>query len=147
MDVGGYVVGTYVTYLAVSLALTVWVARTLQRHGQLFLVDVFGGSVELATAVNRLLVVGFYLVNVGYVTLAIKVGAPVFDTRTSLEALSTKVGAAALVLGAMHFANLIVLTALRRRSLAPARPTPAAPMPWGPWGPAPAPLVPAEGQA
>ena len=150
MDAGGYVVGTYVTYLVVSIGLTVWVARTLARHGQLFLVDVFGGDTELATAVNRLLVVGFYLLNVGYVTLALKIGYDVSDARTSVEALSAKVGAAALVLGAVHFANLIVLTALRRHAVAPPRPAPQAP--WGPGQPAyagqvPAPFAPAPAAA
>lgn len=108
-------VTTYLLYLAISVALTVWVARTLSRHGQLFLVDVFGGDERLANAVNHLLVVGFYLINLGYVTLALKVGNSVTNAQESVEALSVKVGGVLLVLGAMHFFNLYVFSRIRRR--------------------------------
>ena len=63
-------VWTHLAYLSISVALTVWVARTLHRNGRVFLVECFRGNTELADSVNHLLLVGFYLINVGYVTLA-----------------------------------------------------------------------------
>ena len=69
-----YVVGAYVAYLTISISLTVWVARTLVKNGRIFLVDSFLGNESLADSVNHLLAVGFYLVNVGYVSLALKYG-------------------------------------------------------------------------
>ena len=110
------IVLTYLVYLALSVALTVWVARTLFRNGRVFLVDVFGGNTELADSTNHLLVVGFYLVNLGYVSLALQLGYDVVDARGSIEALSLKVGGVLLVLGAMHFFNLLVFARMRRRS-------------------------------
>jgi hypothetical protein len=65
-----WLVSTYITYLAISIALTVWVARTLHKNGRIFLVDSFHGNEPLADSVNHLLVVGFYLINIGYVALA-----------------------------------------------------------------------------
>ncbi|MBK7643356.1 MAG: hypothetical protein IPJ19_09925 [Planctomycetes bacterium] len=121
------IVVTYFVYLALSLALTVWVARTLHRNGRVFLVDVFAGSTELADSTNHLLVVGFYLVNLGYVSLALKLGGEVLDTRGSIEALSQKVGGVLLVLGAMHFFNLFVFSRIRRRARLASAPPPVAP--------------------
>src|ERR1700729_4379553 len=66
----------YFSYLAISIALTVWVARTLHRNGRVFLVDAFHGNEELADSVNHLLVVGFYLINAGYIALALKTSNP-----------------------------------------------------------------------
>ena len=109
-------VWTYVAYLLVSVALTVWVARTLHRNGRIFLVDSFHGNEALADSVNHLLVVGFYLINIGYVTLALKYGDKAKDARTALEALSTKVGLVLVVLGVMHFFNLFVFSKMRRRA-------------------------------
>src|ERR1700741_4404080 len=108
-----WLVSTYLTYLAVSVALTVWVARTLHKNGRIFLVDSFLGNEPLADSVNHLLVVGFYLINVGFVTLALKYGDPAIDAQTSLETLSTKVGRVLVVLGAMHFFNLFIFSKLR----------------------------------
>jgi hypothetical protein len=112
-----YIVGTYVNYLLISIALTIWVARTLVRNGRIFLVDSFLGNEPLADSVNHLLAVGFYLVNVGFVALALKYGEKPLDLAQAIETLSTKIGLVLLVLGAMHFFNLYVLSRLRRRAL------------------------------
>jgi hypothetical protein len=112
-------VWTYLAYLAISVALTVWVARTLHKNGRVFLVDSFLGNEALADSVNHLLVVGFYLINIGFVTLALKYGDRATDTQTALEILSTKVGLVLVVLGAMHFMNLFVFAKLRRRASQP----------------------------
>jgi hypothetical protein len=108
------IVVTYLSYVCLSVALTVWVAQTLHKNGRIFLVDVFHGNEALADSVNHLLVVGFYLINFGYVTLALKLGYQVETAQEGIEALSWKVGLVLLVLGAMHFFNLLVFTRIRR---------------------------------
>ena len=113
----GIVVWTYLAYLAISLGLTVWVARTLHKNGRIFLVDSFLGNEPLADSVNHLLVVGFYLVNIGFVTLALRHGDRATDGQTALEILSSKVGLVLVVLGVMHFFNLYVFSKLRRRAI------------------------------
>ena len=106
----------YLIYLAISIALTIWVARTLHKNGRVFLVDVFHGNEALADSVNHLLVVGFYLINFGYVSLALKLGYSVVTTQEAIEALSVKVGMVLLVLGGMHFFNLFIFSRMRRRA-------------------------------
>ena len=107
----------YVIYLVVSIGLTIWVARTLSRNGRIFLADVLHGNEKLADAVNHLLVVGFYLVNLGFVALYLSDDDTVVDTRGIFEALSTKLGVVLLVLGVMHLANVYVLNKMRRRGV------------------------------
>ncbi len=112
-----YTVWTYLLYLAISVALTAWVAQTLHRNGRVFLVDVFGGNTEIADSVNHLLVVGFYLINIGYVTLYLKTANPPATLQALIEELSTKVGFVLVVLGVMHFFNLFVFSRMRSRAL------------------------------
>ena len=107
---------TYALYLMLAIPLTIWVARTLHKNGRVFLVECFHGKEDLADSVNHLLVVGFYLVNVGFVSLYLKLGAEVLDVRGVFEALSGKMGVVLLVLGAMHFFNVLIFTRLRRRA-------------------------------
>ncbi|MFG1868603.1 hypothetical protein [Micromonospora arborensis] len=129
----------YVVYLAVSIGLTIWVARALARNGLIFLEEVFADE-RLAQAVNSLLVVGFYLLNLGYVTVAMKHGDPVLSTSQAMEELSLKIGLVLLVLGALHFFNVFALGRYRRnrlRQLAthpPIAPIGRLPMPAGPYG-------------
>lgn len=122
-----FVVSSYVFYTVISVALTIWVARTLYKNGILFLIDAFGGNERLAHSVNHLLVVGFYLINIGYVTLALKYGDKPWSLQSAIEFLSTKIGLVLLVLGAMHFLNLRVFSNLRKRALLRNQPPPVAP--------------------
>src|SRR4249920_1476012 len=96
-----YTVQTYLVYIVLSVALTIWVARTLHKNGRIFLVDVFSGDERIADSVNHLLVVGFYLINVGYVALALKSARPPVTLQAAIEELSSKIGLVLLVLGAM----------------------------------------------
>lgn len=107
----------YVLYLLITVPLTVFVARTLYRNGRLFLHDVFKGNDALAEAVNHLLVVGFYLLNLGYVSLFLKTGRQVRGAEQLFEVLSNRVGIVALVLGGVHLANVWVFNSFRRRAL------------------------------
>jgi len=106
---------TYLAYIALSIAITVWVARTLSRNGLVFLVDAFGHDERLATSVNHLLVVGFYLINLGYVALALRLSERPGDPASAIEMLSGKIGLVLLVVGVMHFFNVFVIAKLGRR--------------------------------
>lgn len=122
-----HIVGAYLIYLAISVALTIWVARTLHQNGRVFLVDVFHGNESLADSVNHLLVVGFYLINLGYVSLALELGYEVESMQGAIEALSWKVGTVLVVLGGMHFFNLYVFSRIRRRGVLAYAPPPVLP--------------------
>src|SRR5213595_2321642 len=113
---------SYLVYLFVSVTLTIWVARTLHKRGRIFLIDAFHGNEPVADSVNHLLVVGFYLVNVGYVSLALKYGDKPADLAQAIEYLSTKIGVVLLVLGAMHFVNIRIFSGMRRRATEGVRP-------------------------
>jgi hypothetical protein len=112
------VVLSYLIYVTLSVALTVWVARTLHRNGRVFLVEAFHGDEHMADSVNHLLVVGFYLINVGYVSLALKYGEKPTDVQGAVEFLSTKVGLVLVVLGVMHFFNMFNFDKMRRKARA-----------------------------
>ncbi len=117
----------YLLYLALTIPLTIWVGRALRRHGEVFLVDVFRGDTSLARAVNQLLVIGFYLLNFGFLSSFMASDVDVTSGRELMEAVSTKVGGVALVVGVLHFGNVWCLNAFRKRALLRAQAVP--PMP------------------
>jgi hypothetical protein len=121
------IVWTYIVYIALSIPLTIWVAHTLHKNGRVFLIDSFRGNERLADSVNHLLEVGFYLINIGYVALALKERIAPTDAREVLETVSRKIGVVMLVLGAMHFFNILVFSKMRRRALLQAVPPPIPP--------------------
>src|SRR4051794_10273254 len=122
---------TYGLYLAVVVPLTVWVGRALRRHGEVFLIEVFGGDERLARAVNQLLVIGFYLLNFGFLSNFMASKDDVETGRELMEVLSGKVGGVALVVGVIHLANVWSLNVFRRRAVQRAQ-VMAPPIGWAP---------------
>jgi hypothetical protein len=112
-----YVLYTYLVYLTLSIAVTIWVARTLHQNGRAFLVDAFHGQDALADSVNHLLVVGFYLINLGWIVMTLRTQLEITAPRPAVELLSDKVGTVLFVLGIMHFFNLFLFSRFRRRAL------------------------------
>lgn len=110
------IVLTYALYLSISITMTIWVAQTLFRNGRAFLVEVFHSNAELADSVNRLLVVGFYLINLGFICRMLATDVDVNGARAAIELLSQKLGIVLLILGAMHFFNLFVFASIRRNA-------------------------------
>ena len=108
----------YLAYFLLSLGMTIWVARTLHKNGRLFLVDAFSGKSELADSVNHLLLVGFYLVNLGFILLFLRIGTKPTDLVEGVEYISTKLGIVILALGGMHFFNMFNFSRMRKKGLA-----------------------------
>jgi hypothetical protein len=123
----GHLVAVYLIYTSASLALTIWLARTLFRNGEVFLEEVFSDNPRLATAVNQLLVVGFYLLNLGYALFTLRVSAEQLTLIAAMEVLAMKLGALLLSLGAMHFGNLYLFHRIRRRGRIRLAPPPVEP--------------------
>ncbi len=111
-----YIIITYSFYLVITIALTIWVARTLFKNGKVFLIDIFHGNKELADSVNNLLLVGFYLINIGYAVYTLQVTGSIANVQEVIESLSLKIGLIILILGAMHFFNLYIFFTLRKKA-------------------------------
>ncbi len=111
-----YTIITYSFYLVITVCLTIWVARTLFKNGKVFLIDIFHGNKELADSVNNLLLVGFYLINIGYAVYTLHIETAITNVQEVIEKLSIKIGLIILILGAMHFFNLYIFFALRKRA-------------------------------
>jgi hypothetical protein len=100
----------YSLYLILAIGMTIWVAWTLSHNGKIYLIRCFGHDAELATSINHLLVVGFYLVNIGFIAIALSAAGEVKDTAGLFRFLGWYVGLAVLVLGGMHFFNMGAVT-------------------------------------
>lgn len=101
---------TYLIYVGISLTLTFWVGRTLNKNGEIFLLENYDDKPVLAKAINQMLLVGFYLINIGFISYTIKItGEPPVNWAQIIEFLSTKIGFMAIVLGVMHFTLMFAL--------------------------------------
>ena len=106
---------SYFAYLIAAIAMTIWVARTLSHNGEVFLIDCFGHDAVLARSTNHLLVVGFCLVNIGFILLTLQFGTEPKSWPEAIRFVATKVGLAVLVLGCWHFFNMHMIAQYGRK--------------------------------
>ncbi|MEM6819713.1 MAG: hypothetical protein AAF578_13095 [Pseudomonadota bacterium] len=99
----------YLIYIVLSIGITIAVARTLSVNGLPFLVRSFSGDVELARSTNHLLVVGFYLINIGFVLKNMRVNASISDINSLIVYQASEIGFVLLVVGFMHFLNMYLI--------------------------------------
>jgi hypothetical protein len=137
------IVLAYMIYLPVVLLLTYYVARTLFTNGRIFMLDIFKGKEDIANATNKLFEVGFYLLNMGFALLILKIdqGDTAFYPMTEggiverhialldtnqevVEVLARKLGGFAIYLGVMLFLNLYLFFRGRKKSRANGQPPP-----------------------
>jgi hypothetical protein len=104
----------YAAYVAVAIGLTAWLARTLFRSGTAFLHDVFAARPELADAVNRLLVVGFYMLNLGYALWIVR-ASRYLDAFDAVQFLVNRLAILLVTLAGLHFLNVFVFWRIRTR--------------------------------
>ncbi len=111
----GTVVGLYLVYTAVAIGLVIWLGRTLYTNGTIFLRDVFE-DVEVARAVNHLLVIGFYLLNLGFALILYRVSDRSQTLTGAVNGLVVQIGTLLLSLGLIHLANMAVFWRIRTRN-------------------------------
>ncbi len=108
---------TYMTYISISIAITIFVSRTLSRNGEVYLIDGFNGKSELAKSVNHMLVVGFYLLNIGFVLLRMQTSSQITNFESMIVYLSSSIGFVLVILGAFHFLNMVLIHKFRESGL------------------------------
>jgi hypothetical protein len=112
MEGNGYVMLVYVAYAGVAIGLTAFLARSLFRNGGVFLRDVFGDRAGIADAVNRLLVIGFYMFNLGYAFYVLRAGRGL-DAFDAMQFFVNRVGGLLIVLAVMHLVNVLIFWRIR----------------------------------
>jgi hypothetical protein len=99
----------YLIYLLLSIAMTIWVAHTLSSNGEVFLIKCFGQDEVLAKSTNHLLVVGFYLINIGFIGMRLEGWNSAEAIENMIPYIGSKIGLSVLILGGMHFFNMMMI--------------------------------------
>lgn len=109
----------YLIYLPIVIALTIYVSKMLFKNGRLFMIDIFKGKEDIALATNKLFEIGFYLINIGWAMLILKItyySTNGMSYQTLIEILSKKIGGFSIYLGIMLFLNLFFFFRGRNKS-------------------------------
>ncbi len=105
----------YFIYLPIMVFITVGLGYTFFKNGRVFILKQFNGDEEMTDFINRILLVGYYLFNLGYCFYIVGDWVTLKHWPHLLTSLSQTIGTIVIALGIMHFINVTVLFLLGRK--------------------------------
>jgi len=127
-----YNIVAYSIYIPTTIALSIWIAKSLHKNTKAFLVERFQNNDALASSTNNLIQTGFYLIAFGFSFMKMRVrnnghindtGRWVYDqllsSQETIEELAVKLGGFTLILGLLLFFNFFIMLLIQR----PKKPT------------------------
>lgn len=122
-----YNIAAYCIYLPTTIALCIWIAKSLHRNTKAFLIERFHHNEALATSTNNLIQTGFYLIALGFSFMKMRVNNghyhqglgryindPLASAQETIEELSLKIGSFTLILGLLLFLNFFIMLMIQR---------------------------------
>lgn len=105
----------YSIYLLVTVYVTVVVGYGFHKHGHYLILDLFNGNEPATKAINNMLLVGYYLVNIGYLALSITTWPTLVNWADTIGLLFDRVSIILILLGLLHVNNIVWLHILSKR--------------------------------
>jgi hypothetical protein len=99
---------SYAFFFPTMVYIAVRVAQVCHKHGEVWMMRLFGDR-GFVRAVNNILLVGCYTVNAGYVAVVVAAWEPVTDVPQMLATLSTRIAIILFSLAGLHYMNITVL--------------------------------------
>lgn len=105
----------YILYFLITYLITVHTGLSFYRNGRVYILNLLDGNEALTSYINRLLLTGYYLLNLGFVALTIAEWEPVEIFREIITTVATKTGQIMLLLAYIHFVNMAVIMIIGRK--------------------------------
>lgn len=100
-------IATYLIYLLLASFLVFIVGYWFYRYGSVYILELFPGKVDFAQYVNKLLLVGYYLLNLGFVLNTFQSDVEISNGIASINFIARHLSDAILVIALMHYFNII----------------------------------------
>jgi hypothetical protein len=109
-----YNVSAYLVFIVLIMFIIIYVGRYFYTNGRVFIIVLLKGNESLADYINRLLLAGYYLVNIGYAFLKLKSWGKINSVEEWLSSLGVNIGTLILVLAFLHYVNMLVIYLLSK---------------------------------
>ncbi|WP_315824258.1 hypothetical protein [Paraflavitalea speifideaquila] len=106
----------YIIYLVITYIITVRVGFLFYRNGRVFILGLLHNDVQLTDFINRLLLTGYYLLNLGYAALMLRSWETINTWTALLVSIVAMTGKIMLTLAVMHFCNMAVIYFISKRN-------------------------------
>jgi hypothetical protein len=100
----------YLIYLSLTSVIIIKVGKLCYDNGNIFVSQLIPNHEELCHQINKMLLMGYYLMNLGYCAMTIISWEKIQSINQLIEIIATKSAIIILTIGIMHYINIILLT-------------------------------------
>ncbi|AWH83864.1 hypothetical protein HYN59_01465 [Flavobacterium album] len=100
----------YSIFLAIVIYIIVVVGRICYRNGNLFVLELLPGHEDLCLRINKILLMGYYLVNIGYAAMTLVSWEKITGLPQLVEVIAIKTAGIICIISALHYLNIYLLT-------------------------------------
>ncbi|MFM2230037.1 MAG: hypothetical protein RL607_1295 [Bacteroidota bacterium] len=107
----------YLVYLLLTAWIILWVGHQLYRNGIVFVNHLYPHHESLCLQTNKILLTGYYLVNLGYATLTLSQWETIVNSTQLIETIAYRTAIILSILTVLHYGNLITLSLYFKKQL------------------------------
>ena len=105
-----YNIVAYLMYFAITFLIIVKVGRICYTNGNVYVAQLIPNHEDLCKKVNHLLLIGYYLLNIGYCTMTIMSWETIVSFSQLVEVISFRTSLIIMIIAIMHYLNILILT-------------------------------------
>jgi hypothetical protein len=109
-----YNILAYSIFALITIYIILWVGRLFHKNGRIFILSLFHKNEQLADTTNNLLLIGYYLFNIGYAVIQLSYWKTIITRNELLSSIATKIGTLVLLLATMHYINMFIIYQLSK---------------------------------
>lgn len=100
----------YLIFFIIIVFIVVAVGKICYQNGNVFVAELIPNHLNLCKQINKVLLVGYYLVNIGYASLTLSGWETINSVLQMVELIAIKVSTIVCILSILHYLNIIILT-------------------------------------
>ena len=101
---------SYFIFLMIVIYIIVLVGRVCYRNGNTYVLELLQGHEDLCIRINKILLTGYYLVNIGYAVTTLASWETVTSVHQLIESIAIKTALIVGLLSLLHYLNIFILT-------------------------------------
>ncbi|MBQ4803417.1 hypothetical protein J8L88_11205 [Aquimarina sp. MMG015] len=101
---------TYSIYILITVFIIIKVGLVCYRNGNIFVTHLVPNDMDFCLRVNNILLLGYYLINIGYTVITLSDWTTVNSISQLIESLSRNTAIIICILAILHYFNLFWIT-------------------------------------
>lgn len=100
----------YLIYFGITIFIIVKVGKVCYNNGNIYVSQLIPDHEELCQKINQMLLIGYYLLNIGYCAMTIISWQKINTTENLIEIIASKSAVIIVTIAIMHYINILLLT-------------------------------------